>query len=76
MAHQQTTAIGVQTVDDVQLTLLFDSLGVNDLAHLAGALDRTVHLSPTSTLGCPAHGLTLKPDACRSCRLLDPTPPT
>ena len=72
MAHEQTTAAPVQVVDDVQLTLLFDSLGVNDLAGLAGTEDRTLHLSPSSIVECPAHRLQLKPDACRSCSFLEP----
>jgi hypothetical protein len=50
--------------------LLHKLFGVNDLADVEGAQDRKVKLSPSSTVACPAHGLLLVPDACRSCRLL------
>ena len=50
--------------------MLLDLLGVNDLASVEGSGDRTVTLSDRSDICCPAHGLTLKPDACRSCRFL------
>jgi hypothetical protein len=52
------------------MALLLDSFGVNDLAGVAGAEERTVKLSERSDVVCPAHGFLLKPDACRSCRFL------
>jgi hypothetical protein len=73
MAHEQDVAVPVHYANEVELAMLFDALGVNELAGVAGAEDRTVTLSPTSTVSCPAHHLTLKPDACRSCWFLDPT---
>jgi hypothetical protein len=45
-------------------------LGVNDLAGVKGAEERTVRLCDRSDIGCPAHDVLLKPDACRSCRFL------
>jgi hypothetical protein len=52
--------------------MLLDLFGVNDLAAIEGTQDRTVILSdgPHSNVVCPAHDLTLRPDACRSCRFL------
>jgi hypothetical protein len=71
------TDVPIVYVDEVERALLLDLFGVNELASVAGAEDRTVTLSDRSELVCPAHGRTLKPDACRSCWLLDPTrPPT
>lgn len=63
-------AVPVRYANEVELALLLDLLGVNDLAAIAGAEDRTVKLSDRSTITCPAHGVVLKPDACRSCRFL------
>jgi hypothetical protein len=60
----------VQSVDAIDLETLMELPGVNDLAWLHGATDRTVQLPAHSSLGCPAHDLTLKPDACRSCSFL------
>jgi hypothetical protein len=68
--HGDGTTIPVIYADQLDLALLFDALGVNDLAALDGANDRTVRLSDRSELVCPAHDRTLKPDACRSCRFL------
>jgi hypothetical protein len=58
--------------------LLLRLFGVGDLEGVEDAHARTVELSPASTLACPMHGLTLKPDACRSCSFLagDRTPAT
>lgn len=74
-AHQdgeETVAppVPVRYLNEIELALLFDALGVNDLAAIEGAEDRTVTLSDRSTVICPAHGHVLKPDACRSCRFL------
>jgi hypothetical protein len=48
---------------------LLEFFGVDEL-RIVDAYERTVQLSPGSSLGCPAHGVTLKPDACSSCRFL------
>jgi hypothetical protein len=48
---------------------LLDFFGVDEL-RIVEARERTVQLPPRSSLGCPAHDVTLKPDACSSCRLL------
>jgi hypothetical protein len=73
MAHDSEAAAVaaiVQSVDAVDLQVLMDLLGVNDLIWLDGAQDQTVTLPERSSLGCPAHDITLKPDACRSCAFL------
>jgi hypothetical protein len=70
MAQDQHAAVPVRYANEVELALLFDLLGVNDLAGIEGTEERTVKLSERSTIVCPAHGLVLKPDACRSCRSL------
>lgn len=70
MAQEQDAAVPVWTANEVELALLFDLLGVNDMASVEGAEDRTVKLSDRSDVVCPAHGLWLKPDACRSCWFL------
>jgi hypothetical protein len=70
LAHGNGTPIPIRYANEVELAMLFDLLGVNDLAAVEGANDRTVHLSDRSELVCPAHERTLKPDACRSCRFL------
>ena len=75
LAHGDGTPIPVHHVNEVELALLLDLLGVNELAGVDGAEDRTVKLSDRSELVCPAHGRLLKPDACRSCWFLDPTRP-
>ena len=49
---------------------LYAAFGINDLAGIDSANDRTVTLSARSTVVCPAHGRVLKPDACRSCAFL------
>jgi hypothetical protein len=69
-AHGDGTPIPVIYANEVERQLLLDLFGVNDLAAVEGTDRRTVHLSPESEVGCPAHLLTLKPDACRSCRFL------
>jgi hypothetical protein len=69
-AHGDGTPIPVIYANEVECQLLLDFFGVNDLAAVEGTDERTVHLSPESDIGCPAHLLTLKPDACRSCRFL------
>jgi hypothetical protein len=71
--HGDGTPIPVHHVNKVELAILLDLLGVNELAGVDGAEDRTVKLSDRSELVCPAHGRWLKPDACRSCWFLDPT---
>jgi hypothetical protein len=73
--HGDGTPIPVRYVNEVELALLLDLLGVNELAGVDGAEDRTVKLSDRSEVVCPAHGRLLKPDACRSCWFLDPTRP-
>jgi hypothetical protein len=70
LAHGDGTPIPVICTNEVDLAMLLDLLGVNDLASVEGSEDRTVTLSDRSDICCPAHGLTLKPDACRSCRFL------
>ena len=74
-AHGDGTPIPVHHVNEVELAFLLDLLGVNELAGMEGAEDRTVKLSDRSEVVCPAHGRLLKPDACRSCWFLDPTRP-
>jgi hypothetical protein len=76
-AHGDGTPIPVHHVNEVELAMLLDLLGVNELAGVDGAEDRTVKLpaGPHSNVVCPAHGRLLKPDACRSCWFLDPTRP-
>ena len=69
-AHGDGTPIPVVYANEVEIALLLDALGVNDLATVEGAEDRIVQLSERSEVGCPAHDLTLRPDACRSCRFL------
>jgi hypothetical protein len=75
MAQEQDAAVPVRYANEVELLWLFDLLGVNELAGVDGAEDRTVKVSDRSELVCPAHGVLLKPDACRSCWFLDPTRP-
>jgi hypothetical protein len=70
MAQEQDAAVPVRYANEVEVALLFDLLGVNDLAGVEGAEERTVKLSDRSDVVCPAHGVWLKPDACRSCRFL------
>jgi hypothetical protein len=70
MAQEQDAVVPVRMANEVELTLLFDLLGVNDLAGVEGAEERTVKLPDRSTIGCPAHDILLKPDACPSCRIL------
>jgi hypothetical protein len=70
MAQEQRAAVPVRHVTDAERIRLLEAMGVNDLAWLDGATDRTVQLPAGSSLGCPAHDLTLKPDACRTCSLL------
>lgn len=53
--------------DDVALLGAF---GIGELVGLEGAEDRMVRLSPRSSLSCPLHRVELRPDACRTCRLL------
>ena len=48
---------------------LFGFFGVDEL-RIIGAHERTVQLSEGSSLGCPIHDVTLKPDACSACRFL------
>jgi hypothetical protein len=67
---QTLAPLPVHYANEVELAMLLDLLGVNDLAGVEGAEERTVRLSDRSDLSCPAHGLVLKPDACRSCRFL------
>ena len=57
-------------VDEAELSWLLDLFGVNHLVGVQGAEERTVMLSERSNVVCPAHGRTLKPDACRSCAFL------
>jgi hypothetical protein len=73
MAQEQDAVVPVRYANEVELLWLFDLLGVNELAGVVGAEDRTVKLSDRSELVCPTHGRWLKPDACRSCWFLDPT---
>jgi len=63
-------ALPVVEVDEAEMVWLLDLMGVNHLAGIEGAEERTVKLSDKSTVSCPAHGLVLKPDACRSCAVL------
>jgi hypothetical protein len=70
VAHGDGTPIPVLHLSESELAHLLDFMGVNDLAHVEGANDRTVQLSDRSELVCPAHERTLKPDACKSCRYL------
>jgi hypothetical protein len=67
---QAAPTIPVHHANEVEWALLLDLYGVNDLAGVEGAEERTVKLSDRSDICCPAHGLLLKPDACRSCRFL------
>jgi hypothetical protein len=67
---QAAPTIPVRYANEVEVALLLDFFGVNDLAGVEGAEERTVRLSERSTVVCPAHGKVLKPDACRSCRFL------
>ena len=60
----------VTVVDEAELAWLLDFFGVNELAGIEGAEERTVTLSERSDVVCPAHGRSLKPDACRSCAFL------
>ncbi len=62
--------IPVVEVDQAEMIWLLDFFGVNHLAGVAGTEERTVKLSEKSDVGCPAHGVVLKPDACRSCAFL------
>jgi hypothetical protein len=64
------TGIKVIEVDEAELSWLLDLLGVNHLVGVQGTEERTVVLSERSNVVCPAHGRTLKPDACRSCAFL------
>jgi hypothetical protein len=68
--HDLAPPIPVRYLNEVELAMLLDQLGVNDLAAVEGTGDRTVTLSDRAELVCPAHDRTLKPDACRSCRFL------
>jgi len=74
--------ISVIEADEAELIGLLDLMGVNHLAGIAGTEDRTVKISERSDVCCPAHGFTLKPDACRSCAFLagevrpEPQPPS
>jgi hypothetical protein len=70
MAQEQDAAVPVRYADEAELIWLLDLCGVNELAGVEGAEERTVKLSDRSDLACPAHALVLKPDACRSCRFL------
>lgn len=70
MAQEQDAAVPVRYANEVEVALLLDLLGVNDLVGVEGAEERTVRLSDRSTVVCPAHSFLLKPDACRSCRFL------
>jgi hypothetical protein len=49
---------------------LFAAFGIGDLAAVEGMEGRIVRLSPSSDIACPMHELELRPDSCRSCRLL------
>jgi hypothetical protein len=69
-AHGDGTPIPVIYANEVERHLLLDLFGVNDLAGVEGAEDRTVTLSDRSDVVCPAHERQLKPDACRSCQFL------
>jgi hypothetical protein len=64
------TGIKVIEVDEAELSWLLDLLGVNHLVGVQGTEERTVVLSERSNVVCPAHGRSLKPDACRSCAFL------
>jgi hypothetical protein len=68
--HGDGTPIPVRHLNEIELAILFDLCGVNDLAGVEGAEDRKVILSDRSELVCPAHNRTLVPDACKSCRIL------
>jgi hypothetical protein len=70
--HGDGTPIPVIYANEVERQFLLDALGVNDLAGVEGAEERTVILpaGPHSNVVCPAHARVLKPDACRSCRFL------
>ena len=63
-------ALPVVEVSEAEMVWLLDLMGVNHLAGIEGAEERTVKLSYKSDIGCPAHRLVLKPDACRSCAFL------
>jgi hypothetical protein len=63
-------SLPVIEVDEAEMTWLLDLLGVDHLAGIEGAEERTVKLSAQSNVVCPAHGRILKPDACRSCAFL------
>jgi hypothetical protein len=63
-------ALPAVEVDEAEALWLAELFGINHLAGVEGAEERTVKLSDKSTVGCPAHGLVLKPDACRSCAFL------
>jgi hypothetical protein len=62
--------IPVFEIDQANEADLLAKFGVNQFAGIAGTQDRTVKLSERSNICCPAHGFTLKPDACRSCAFL------
>jgi hypothetical protein len=66
----QDATVPVHVANEVEMALLLDHFGVNDLAGIEGAEERTVKLSERSDVVCPAHRFLLKPDACRSCRFL------
>jgi hypothetical protein len=53
--------------DDVALLWAF---GIGDMVGIEGAGERMVRLSVRSSLSCPLDLLALRPDACRTCRLL------
>jgi hypothetical protein len=67
---QAAASVPVHYANEVERAMLLDLFGVNDLAGVEGAEERTVKLSKRSDIVCPAHGFLLKPDACRSCRFL------
>jgi hypothetical protein len=54
-------------LDDAGLLAAF---GIGDLAAIEETGGRVLRYSDKSSLGCPMHDVTLKPDSCSSCRLL------
>lgn len=57
-------------VDDADIAALAAYFGTNDLEGVQGATGRVVRLKARSSLRCGAHGVELRPDACRTCHFL------
>jgi hypothetical protein len=65
-----TDAPTVPILEAADMLALFARYGVGDLVGLEGTGARIVRLAPSSDIGCPMHGIELRPDGCRSCRFL------